>query len=161
MKYAGVGARDTPKEIMVLMTSIASKLSKREYLLRSGGASGADTAFANGASLKEIFVPWEKFNDNPTPYFNPTYQALELAKKYHPKWGSLSQGAKKLHGRNTQIVLGKDCDDPVDFCICWTKEGKIVGGTGQALRICKDNNIPIYNLAIDEDIDRLYKDFDL
>ena len=34
---------------------------------------------------------------------------------------------------------------PSDFVICWTKGGKGQGGTGQALRLARDYNIPIFD----------------
>ena len=67
--------------------------------------------------------------------------------KYHPNWDNLSQGAKKLMARNACQVFGITGDQPVDFIICWTPNGEITGGTGQALRIAKDFNIPVFNLG--------------
>ena len=34
------------------------------------------------------------------------------------------------------------------FVICWTKNGKGTGGTGQAIRIAKGFGIPVFDLAI-------------
>jgi len=48
--------------------------------------------------------------------------------------------------RNFRQVIGRDNESNSEFVICWTKEGKPVGGTGQALRIASDHNIPIYNM---------------
>lgn len=57
----------------------------------------------------------------------------------------LKDGAKKLQARNSHQVLGLDLNTPSDFIICWTKGGKGIGGTGQALRIAKAYNIPIFD----------------
>jgi hypothetical protein len=73
-------------------------------------------------------------------------RAQEIARKYHPAWNNLSHAAKKLMTRNTFQILGYDLNTPVSFVVCWTLGGKIQGGTGQALRIAKDMNIPIFNL---------------
>ena len=43
--YAGIGARATPPPILSLMTRAAFALCKRGYVLRSGRAIGADSAF--------------------------------------------------------------------------------------------------------------------
>lgn len=51
--------------------------------------------------------------------------------------------------RNVCQILGADLHTPVQMVICWTKGGKLVGGTAQALRIARANNIPIFNLALD------------
>ena len=43
--YTGIGSRETPKDIMQLMSKLAYKLASEGYILRSGAAQGADTAF--------------------------------------------------------------------------------------------------------------------
>ena len=54
--YAGIGSRKTPIKILKEMTKIANFLNKKGYILRSGGAIGADKAFENGSgNKKEIF----------------------------------------------------------------------------------------------------------
>ena len=56
--YAGIGARATPPPILSLMTRAAFALCKRGYVLRSGHAIGADSAFERGAgSAAQIFLP--------------------------------------------------------------------------------------------------------
>jgi hypothetical protein len=146
--YAGIGSRDTPTDVLKLMTGIANKLSQLNYVLRSGGAEGADTAFETGAKTKQIFLPWEGFNgrysDNIT-YFVPELN-IDIVKKFHPYYNNLNKPAIKLMSRNSYQVLGLDLNDPAEFVLCWTKEGKMVGGTSQALRIAKHYNIPIFNL---------------
>ena len=49
MLYTGIGSRETPHHILTLMTEIANILDNIGYTLRSGGADGADTAFALGS----------------------------------------------------------------------------------------------------------------
>lgn len=48
--YAGIGSREAPEDILTFMKWIGSKLYEKGYILRSGGAKGADTAFAMGAA---------------------------------------------------------------------------------------------------------------
>src|SRR4051794_35199053 len=55
--YTGIGSRQTPAEVLALMTRIAQALDAEGYILRSGEAAGADTAFAQGATRREIFLP--------------------------------------------------------------------------------------------------------
>lgn len=167
--YAGIGSRETPVPVLTLMTKIGRKLAEAGYVLRSGGANGADMAFEMGAGLHdnkqmEIYIPWKGFNGhNPSmthivPLPNPL--ADELVKKFHPAPGKLSNGAMKLMARNAYQVLGHDLKTPVQFVICWTKCGgktDAVGGTGQAVRIANHYNIPVYNLGNQKDYDRLAK----
>lgn len=155
-KYAGIGSRSTPPETLSLIESIAARLAEKGWVLRSGGADGADSAFEKGCDqkqgTKEIFLPWKKFNSNNSPLFNPTKECFELAAKIHPAWDNCSDGAKRLHARNCQQILGQDLDDPVSLVICWTLSGGVSGGTATAMKIAMQNNIPIVNLANQNDV---------
>lgn len=143
--YAGIGSRETPKNICDIMTQVAIKLDSLGFILRSGGAKGADQAFEKGAgSKKEIFYA----NDS-------TKESLLLASKYHPNWQACSEYAKKLHARNGMILLGAKLDTPVDFVVCWTKDEKASGGTGQGLRLATNYEIPVFNLFIEEHLERI------
>lgn len=151
--YTGVGSRQTPTGISTIMTDVAKFLSETGCVLRSGGAEGADSFFEAGVpdpTKKEIYLPWKDFNGNKSPLFRVTDEALKLASKYHPAWNKLSYGARKLMGRNGYQVLGYDLKTPSAFVLCWTKDGKEIGGTAQAMRIAKDYKIPVYNLFFEE-----------
>ena len=61
--YAGIGSRETPKNICLYMTAIAKRLASLGYTCNSGGADGADSAFERGAVInRQIFLPWDGFN---------------------------------------------------------------------------------------------------
>lgn len=97
---------------------------------------GADTAFEKGSmGANEIFRASDA-----------NAAALHLASLYHPAWNRCSDYAKKLHARNGFQVLGRDLNSPSDFIVCWTKDGKASGGTGQAIRIATAYQIPVFNL---------------
>lgn len=150
--YTGVGARTTPISILKDMTDIAVYLEKRSIILRSGGAIGADAAFekgVNNSSLKEIYYA----ND-----YNK--ETMEIASKIHPNWNACSNYAKKLHARNIKQVLGRDLKTPSSFLICWTKDGKDVGGTRTAIVCARNNNIPVFNLYFEESGSNLLKYID-
>lgn len=145
--YAGIGSRETPIEMLSIMKQISETLYKKNFILRSGGADGADTYFELGAGdKKEIYIPWKGFNYSKSNLYNITDDAYKMAQRYHPRWNSLSNGARKLMARNCYQVLGQNLKTPVYFIICWTPNGGISGGTGQALRIARDFLIPVYNL---------------
>ena len=133
--YAGIGSRETPRSILDIMTSCASRLEALNYTLRSGHAIGADTAFECNVHKKEIFIADDATSDS-----------IELASQFHGYWDKCSSYAKKLHGRNSMILLGKNLDTPVRFVICWTKDGKDTGGTGLGIRIAEAYKIPVFNL---------------
>ncbi|MCK9530477.1 MAG: hypothetical protein M0R77_07940 [Gammaproteobacteria bacterium] len=164
MKYfTGVGSRETPEHICGIVKQISLKLSEDNWILRSGGADGADLAFQGGTTediTPEIYLPWYGFNNLYSTesllfpkFWDNWHEAEALASEVHPAWDKLSDGAKALHTRNCYQVLGKDLETPSKFLICWAKEtksGEISGGTRTAVVLAQQNNIPIYNLWYDE-----------
>ena len=144
--YAGIGSRQTPQEILDQFVGIGFLLGKKDFVLRSGGAKGADCAFENGCFFSqgkmEIYLPWEKFNLKDSPLFRISQDAYDLAEKFHPAWNNCSDAAKKLHARNGYQILGIHLRNPSNFVVCWSP-GK--GGTEQALRIARHYEIPIFN----------------
>jgi hypothetical protein len=151
MIYSGIGSQETPKHIIEIIKQIGSEFAKQGYMLRSGGADGADTAFEEGCDLfngnKEIFIPWKGFNNSKSNLYNIPREAFAIAKEFHPNWAACSDGAKKLHTRNVMQVLGTNLKTKTDFVVCWTKlDIRNQGGTGQALRIAKFYKIDIFNL---------------
>jgi hypothetical protein len=149
--YTGIGARKTPADITYLMTELADALDNRGWTLRSGGADGADLAFEKGAGEdKHIFLPWNGFNDSPSLLFNIPDQAFKVAEKIHPSWGSLSQGAKKMHARNVLQITGKFMKVKSKFVVCWTPKGAKVGGTATAIKLAEMLDIKVFNLYSDD-----------
>jgi hypothetical protein len=156
--FAGIGSRQTPEAILKVMVDIGKYLAAQGWVLRSGGAEGADKAFEYGCDMaqgeKEIYLPWKGYNGNPSQLYykgklisdDIKHQSFELAEKYHPAWGQCSYGAKCLLARDGLQILGIDLKTPVSMVIFWSPRiGK--GGTSQALRIAEDNNIKIFNLG--------------
>jgi hypothetical protein len=152
------------------MTMIASTLEGLGYILRSGGADGADSAFEAGVKdpeKKEIYLPWRNFNGNPSlhyihddEYFGKVPDifldaAKKLAEKYHPAWSKLKHSVKRMMIRNIWQVAGIDLYVESDFVVCWTKYGSPNGGTGQAIRYAMDRGIKVYNLYIDWELKEL------
>jgi hypothetical protein len=149
--YTGIGSRDTPIDIQNIMTKLAIALSNDNWILRSGGAEGADSAFEAGATYKQIFLPWNNFNgktaDNSSYFVMPdTEVAREFVYDYHPRAMFLKRGAFSLMMRNSYQVLGANLASPSNVLFCYTSDGTIKGGTGQAMRIAKDYKIEIINL---------------
>jgi hypothetical protein len=151
MKYAGIGSRETPEHICEEMKDISFRLSKCGFILRSGGAKGADSSFEYGCDKakgkKQIFLSE-----------HATKESINLALKYHPNPKALKRKGNfvlGLMGRNMQIISGLNLDDNVDFVVCWTKDGKDTGGTGQAIRYCNDIGIHIYNLYNETNVNEL------
>lgn len=147
--YTGIGSRKTPDSICLLMTKIASLMSKKGFILRSGGANGADSAFELGSLKSDIFLPWKEFNGSNSKYYCPTSHAYDILESVlDPKhYRALNYTTRHLHARNVHQVLGIDCTTPSEALICWTEGGKEVGGTATAMKVAKRYNVKIYNLA--------------
>jgi hypothetical protein len=142
-------------------------LVTKGFILRSGGAPGADTAFEEGVrnGAKEIYLPWRGFNGNSSLLFEPAVDdgAMELAATLHPAWGELSPAAKKLMARNSRQILGASLSQPVSFVVCYTPDGceseaernRKTGGTGQAIALADRHGIPIVNVARADAVNRI------
>jgi hypothetical protein len=163
--FSGIGARVTPPSVLSEMRSIGESLAQRGWTLRSGHAPGADQDFEGGALAVgpqggglEVFLPWASFESQvvlPRASWcsvmpEPSAAAYRIAASHHPGWVHLSGGAKRLHARNAHIILGETLQSPVEFVVCWTPAGGVVGGTGQAIRIAHANGIRIINLAAEQ-----------
>ena len=151
--YSGIGARRAPPEVLSLMTRAAFALLKRGYVLRSGHAIGADTAFERGAGqAAQIFLPAPGWRGSASTFHAGTLgegvwgRAREIAAAHHPVFASRSRFVHDLHTRNVFQVLGLALDSPSEFVLCWTADGEASGGTGQALRIAATHGVPVYNL---------------
>lgn len=160
--YAGIGNRDTPDSILELITQIAKRLWKVGlYDLRTGAADGADQAFMQGTMRAEIYVPWHQYNGFPMHHAIPK-EAERLALEHNPHWRNsdgkeknITKGVKALHARNMMIISGPHLDEPVDFVLCFTRDGcdsrqtrtHDTGGTGSAISYADSLGVPIVNLA--------------
>ena len=149
--YTGVGSRDTPYPVIIAMQHIGTFLYAAGWVLRSGGAVGADTAF-QGANIRdgdEIYLPWKGFNHSTSLLYNTDNRTVDILKDTisSTHFKKLSQSAIKLHSRNVHQVLGKDLETPSRFLVCWTKDGKDVGGTATAIKLARGLRIPIINLG--------------
>ncbi len=159
--YTGIGSRRTPPEILEAMQALGKVLGRKGWVLRSGAAPGADTAFEQGCDAvggqKEIYLPWPGFQNNPSRLYTPSREAFATVAQFHPAPNNLSAAAVKLMARNAHQVLGADMNTPADLVICWTPDGARsvtgpdTGGTGQALRIAAYNGVRIINLRNEAD----------
>jgi hypothetical protein len=169
--YTGVGSRKTPVFIQKLMQQLGYILEQQNWILRSGGAKGADSAFdklVQDKSRTEIFL----IKQNPAIphgiYAHPKWseaQAIMIKNKIHPYFNTMQPFAKALHTRNVFQVLGHNLDRPANMLICWTPNGEKTtdectietGGTATAIKLANLFNVPVFNLAYKPDYDRINK----
>ena len=153
LRYAGIGARATPARVLADMTVISGWLARTGWHLSSGGADGADTAFAGGAPAgqRTLWLPWRSYNGHRGPDCRVLSAAemsacMAIAAGLHPAWDRCSPAVRKLHARNV-AVLGVSLGRPVDACVAWSSQGRTEGGTGMAIRIADAHGIPVFNLG--------------
>lgn len=158
--YAGIGSRETPPNILNIMTKCAIILAHDGYICSTGAAIGADQAFANGSNIANgtayLHLPWKSYEEewvNSLTGDNILYilsrgdsAAYNSVEDYHPSYEKIKEksGILALHARNYNILMKPE---KVKFIICWTKNAGYIGGTAQALRIADDFDIPVYNLG--------------
>ena len=158
--YAGVGSRSTPPDVLGRMERIAEAMARRGWMLRSGAAGGADSAFEDGAKRaggpREIWLPWDGFNgrtaDGATRIGRNSARNRDRARRCHPAWHTLPDGARKLMVRNVHQVLGPEpgASPPADVVLCWTPNGAGGGGTGLAVRLARRHGIPVVDLGTED-----------
>ena len=166
LAYTGIGSRQTPPAVLDKMRKIAARLAARGYILRSGAAEGADSAFEAGSGeQKEIYLPWKGFGGSASQLFDlqTRQDAKGIAASLHPAWEHLKEPVRRLHTRNVFQVLGADLQTPSRFVICWTPDGaqseqersSKTGGTGTAIALAAQRGVPVINLARPDAMDRL------
>lgn len=174
--FAGIGSRQTPPDIQRLMAIIAEQLTGMGWILRSGGAQGADQAFESGARADRV----QSFHalDAKTV----AYRSVDW---FHPYPRALRSYARQLMARNLYQITGIEVESfPINaredllqisieqlssMVICWTpdacsegiKTTSKTGGTGQAIRIASYLKIPIYNLCNQSALPKLVSSFNL
>jgi hypothetical protein len=157
LAIAGIGSRQTPTNILAEMAEVGRWCWANEIELRSGRAPGADQAFERGAlQYCSAYLPWPLFEAQASGLRGRLIVPdnwVELcthAGRFHPAWGRLGDGARKLMARNSAQILGLDLKSPVQAVVCWTDGGGTAGGTGQALRIAATHGVPIFNMYFEQ-----------
>lgn len=173
--YTGVGYRRTPSKALLDIKTIARCLQGMQYVVRTGGADGADTAFERAVPRDKciLYLPWRTFNgprhSQVRGMAHPTPAAHAMAATVHPAWERLKPAVKALHARNCHQVLGGDLMCPSDFVVCWTPDGceseatrtRDTGGTATAIVLASRHGIPVFNLANGDAQERLWAWFEL
>jgi hypothetical protein len=171
--YTGIGSRETPDSMLVLIRTIGEALARQGWGLRSGGAIKADTAFDQGAlagqGKRAIYLPELPKPHSPRArdpaFISPAdafgrllwQDAMDLAAYLHKGWDHLDDYARCLMARNVFQVLGDDLNTPSKFVICWAPKSKlnergecinVAGGTGLAVRLAAHVKVPVFNLDL-------------
>jgi predicted DNA-binding protein YlxM (UPF0122 family) len=142
--------------------NVVTKCAKLGINFRSGGADGADYiaeaaySAAKSTAKIEVFVPNKNFNEHlrrfsPECYIVPDETTFsfrrDVISQIHPSPKKLTPYGMRLHCRNVNQVSGDNLEHNVDAIVCWTPEGKTVGGTATAINIAEMLGIPVFNLG--------------
>lgn len=171
--YSGVGSRETPESMLLLMELIAELLCSLGFRGRSGAAPGADSAFRRGVRRSdqygdvgfEDYLPdHQMFNKEEFGWVTPNQEerifdarmfdayeeSCQLALSARGSWNGLGRGGILLHSRNPMQVLGGSLKLPSKFCIFYAKpkgkQGLVEGGTNTAVQVARKHDVPVFNL---------------
>lgn len=137
--YAGIGPRSIGPRVVDQALYAGWLMARAGHTLRTGGATGADSAFLRGClsyerARHELYLPWPDYCTlAPWMLCEPRPEAFVIAERYHPAWERCGQGAQKLLARNAHVILGRELAAPVDLVVVPRRTTQ--GGTGHALRL--------------------------
>lgn len=157
MRVACIGSRDMDTKQVSWCRQIGALIATNGFELHSGNALGADQSFAAGANqehpeLVHLHLPWASYEVGAVqarnhvsvyPFGNMKFY-MDIAEEAHPRWDLLKQAVRKLHTRNSSILVPNQVD--VDICIAWPSAKRGGGGTGQGMRIATSRGIKLINL---------------
>ena len=155
LTYAGIGARATPSSVLADMTVIAGWLARNGWHLATGGAEGADSAFAAGAPAdrRSLWLPWPGYNG----HHGPDCLALSpvRAPRLHGHRRPIAPGVGPLLPDRPQTACAQRRDPArremrsAGRCGGLLEPGRrsATGGTGMAIRIAGAHGIPVLNLG--------------
>ena len=162
--FGGGGDTDEVEEQIL---KVATKLKDKGYIFRCD-APADDTIGNKLASMeglkKEVYLPFKKFNENLADSATMTNK-YELAYRYAAqiygkRYNDLKPGARAVYAAKLLAALGIDGDNPVDFLICYSPDGREhlpgrenkeridytrLGTLSFYLRLCQQAGIPVYN----------------
>ena len=167
-----IGSRnlgEVPPEGLRIYKHAAAACVSRGYVLSTGAAKGADQLAAEiclqSGGLVQLYLPWASYESQWVQSMMAKYPGQIRASsrlsqeamdsiQVHPYANSLKQGARMLMARNYMII--ERCKSVIAI-----PRPPEEGGTAQGIRLCRQMNIPVYNLAIAEGRDKfsalLYK----
>lgn len=106
----------------------------------------------------ESYLPWKNFNagiENAIMNYG-NEKGYSIAAGYFKTFGNLPPTIRAVKASMVHSLLGKECDNPVDFILVYTETGddkfhkdfKFAknGDLAFIIKICKDANIPLFNI---------------
>ena len=154
LSYAGIGSRETPAEILKQMTVLSAWMSRRGWHLHSGGAAGADTAFARAhrspharSSCPGPAMSVTQVRTVISPRAKSTAAAPRSPPSCTPRGINADREPGSCTAGTSPFYSGASLSTPVSAVVCWTKGGQVIGGTGMGIRIAQAFDIPVLNFG--------------
>jgi len=164
MVIAFIGTRapgDVPNDWLNLYRRTATLAGACGHPIITGAAPGSDQLAAQcvlaAGGRVALILPWKGF-ERPWVqrivgrHHNNVYvdilpeeipaEALASVRTYHPAYGSLTQGGKRLHARNYLIV------QHAELIVALPSDKPGGGGTGQGIRIAEALGKPCVDLSL-------------
>lgn len=152
--YAGIGARQTPKDILDYMGEQARILQGKGLILRTGDADGADKAFRDAAEHKLVYTPSQHIEQ---------WARDEVSLVCDTEYDQMKDHTRNLLARNMYQLFGngasKSAKQPSKFVLYWSLPSpewgtgfhndnyhNCSGGTRYAVRAACNAGIPTFNL---------------
>ena len=156
---------DNTEEVEERLIKLAGKLKEKKFVYRCDASENDIIAnkIANIEGLKkEVYLPFKKFNidlaDNatmPNTFELPHNYAAQI---YGPRYNDMKPGGRSVYASKVMAMLGVDCDNPIDFLLCYSPDGregfqarervdyKLVGTLSFYIKLAQVAGIPVYNL---------------
>lgn len=162
--YSGIGSRNTPPNILEVMKKIGAIAPQYSYILRSGGALGADSAFENGCdSVNGKKQIWNPRKELVVEHDWAIKEASEICLEF--PLNNMRPFIRNLIVRNMYQILGEHGNELSSFVVCYTPTldptDSEAGGTRYACRLAKKYAIPIYNLRNERHLQKICDKFDI
>ena len=152
--YAGIGARQTPQDILRYMSDQARILEGKGLILRTGDANGADKAFRDAAKHKLVYTPNQPIEQ---------WARDEVSVLCDTEYNQMNEHTRNLLARNMYQLFGsgasKSTKQPSKFVLYWSLPSpqwdtgvhtnnyyNCSGGTRYAVRAACNAGIPTFNL---------------
>ncbi len=150
---------EVPGETIILMEQISKLLHSKGFTFRFDG-SAQDTAASIGYSTckdrSEIYLPWKGFNKDVTgKLVRPSEKAYRIAAGINPRFNNIPPTVRAMVARVVHVIMGDECNTPVNLCIIYTADGAETKADLKAARtgnvpftiyLCEALGIPVFNL---------------
>lgn len=159
---------EVPGETIVLIDQLSKSLHSKGFTFRFDGHIRDKASTAGYKACKdrsETYLPWKSFNKEVTPKLTrPSEKAYGYASGLHTKFNDLPPTVRAMLARNIHVVMGDECNTPVNLCIIYTADGAetkqdikyaTTGNMAFFIYACEALDIPVFNLKNDSAKERI------